>query len=165
MKKIVHRLSAAAVCHLLITAAAAQTNPVMAPIQDDPALPRVLLIGDSISIGYTQPVRQMLAGEANVHRVSDNCGPTIKGLEHLEAWLGSTRWDVIHFNWGIWDAHILGNGQRRVPMEQYGTNLRQLVATLKSTGARLIWASTTPIKSIKFGDLRLEEGDIPLLLG
>ena len=38
------------------------------PIQDNPALPRVLLIGDSISIGYTLPVRELLDGRANLHR-------------------------------------------------------------------------------------------------
>ena len=41
-------------------------NPSMAPITDVAGLPRVLLIGDSISIGYTLPVRQELAGKANV---------------------------------------------------------------------------------------------------
>jgi hypothetical protein len=40
-------------------------NPVMQPIQDDPNLPRVLLIGDSISIGYTLPVRKLLEGKAS----------------------------------------------------------------------------------------------------
>lgn len=42
------------------------------PVADDPDLPRVLLIGDSISIGYTKPTRQLLAGKANVHRVPSN---------------------------------------------------------------------------------------------
>ena len=161
MRKTICYPSVIALCHLLMTAAVAQTGSVLAPIQDDPALPRVLLIGDSISIGYTLPVRQLLAGKANVHRAPDNCGPTSKGLEQIEAWLGSARWDVIHFNFGIWDAHILEDGQYRVPIERYESNLRQLVATLESTGANLIWASTTPIKSIKSGALRLEASDIP----
>ncbi len=37
---------------------------VLAPIEDQPGLPRVLLIGDSISIGYTQPVRDLLKEKA-----------------------------------------------------------------------------------------------------
>ena len=60
-------------------------NPAFAAIQDDPALPRVLLIGDSISIGYTLPTRRLLQGIANVHRIPTNGGPTINGLENLEA--------------------------------------------------------------------------------
>ena len=43
-------------------------------VRDNPALPRVLLIGDSVSRGYTQAVRRALAGKANVHRAPANCG-------------------------------------------------------------------------------------------
>jgi hypothetical protein len=50
-------------------------NPAYARVADDPALPRVLLIGDSISIGYTVAVRDRLKGRANVHRPTTNCGP------------------------------------------------------------------------------------------
>ena len=70
-------------------------NPAMAKIKDKPGLPRVLLIGDSISIGYTVPVREMLEGKANVHRALTNCGPTIKGVKELDSWLGDEPWDVI----------------------------------------------------------------------
>ena len=43
-------------------------------VQDDPALPRVLLIGDSISHMYTASVRRLLKGKANVHRAPARCG-------------------------------------------------------------------------------------------
>ncbi len=58
--------------------------PAYAKAKEDPALPRVLLIGDSISIGYTIPVREALAGKANVQRPATNCGPTISGLKGLD---------------------------------------------------------------------------------
>ncbi|MEC8895625.1 MAG: hypothetical protein VX675_04820, partial [Planctomycetota bacterium] len=51
----------------------------MKPVTDVEGLPRVLLIGDSISIGYTVGVRELLSGKANVHRPLTNCGPTTKG--------------------------------------------------------------------------------------
>ena len=60
----------------------------LAPIQDQPGLPGVLLIGDSISIGYTIPVREALAGKANVHRAAENCGPTRRGVERLDTLAG-----------------------------------------------------------------------------
>jgi acyl-CoA thioesterase-1 len=37
------------------------------------------------------------------------------------------------------------DGKRQVEPEDYEKNLRTLVAKLKATGARLIWATTTPI--------------------
>ncbi|HEY5313587.1 MAG TPA: SGNH/GDSL hydrolase family protein [Pirellulales bacterium] len=106
-------------------------------VQDDPQLPRVLLIGDSISGGYTLPTRKALAGEANVHKAPENCGPTANGLKKLDVWLGDGRWDVIHFNFGIHD--------RKTPTELYAQRLEQLIARLEKTGAKLIWASTTPV--------------------
>lgn len=117
----------------------------LAPIQDDPRLPRVLLIGDSISMGYTLPTRARLAGKANVHRIPENGGPTKRGIEKIEAWLGEENWDVIHFNWGLHDLRLLEDGKQQVPLDQYEANLRELVNTLKGTGAKLIWASTTPV--------------------
>jgi len=121
-----------------------QPGPVFAPIEDDPALPRVLLIGDSISIGYTLPVRAALGGKANVHRAPTNCGPTTRGLELIDQWLGDGRWDVIHFNWGLHDLKFI-EGKRQVPLDEYEKNMERLVARLKKTGAKLIWCSTTPV--------------------
>src|SRR4051794_5451293 len=57
-------------------------------VKDDPKLPRVLLIGDSVSGGYTLPTRRALAGKANVHRAPENCGPASNGVKKLDAWLG-----------------------------------------------------------------------------
>ena len=57
-------------------------------VQDDPSLPRVLLIGDSVSGGYTLAARKHLAGKANVHKAPENCGPTGNGLKKLDIWLG-----------------------------------------------------------------------------
>lgn len=106
-------------------------------VKDDPKLPRILLIGDSVSRGYTQPTRKALAGKANVHRAPANCGPTASGLKNLDAWLGAGKWDVIHFNFGIHD--------RATPAADYVKRLEEIVVRLEKTGAKLIWASTTPI--------------------
>ncbi|TWU33227.1 SGNH/GDSL hydrolase family protein [Novipirellula artificiosorum] len=106
-------------------------------IQDDPKLPRVLLIGDSVSRGYTQSVRMALAGKANVHRAPANCGPTSLAVRKLDVWLGDGDWDLIHFNFGIHD--------RNTPITEYGERLELLVERMKQTGAELVWASTTPI--------------------
>ena len=105
-------------------------------VKDDPKLPRVLLIGDSISRGYTLATRKALAGKVNVHRAPENCGPTTNGLKKLDIWLGDGKWDVIHFNFGIHD--------RNTADAVYAANLEKLIARLEKTGAKLIWARTTP---------------------
>jgi len=106
-------------------------------VQDDPKLPRVLLIGDSISRGYTLDTRKALTGKANVHRAPENCGPTANGVKKIEIWLGDGKWDVIHFNFGIHD--------RKTPAADYEQRLETLIARMKQTGAKLIFATTTPV--------------------
>lgn len=114
------------------------------PITDRPELPRVLLIGDSVSIGYTLAVREALDGVANVHRPAINCASSVRGLQGLDKWLGKKKWDVIHFNWGLHDLRY-DKGKQNVPLAEYKANLRLLVARLKETGAKLVWASITPV--------------------
>lgn len=136
---------------------AAKKDTPMSPVTDDPKLPRVLLIGDSISIGYTVDVRKMLAGTANVHRPLTNCGPTTNGVKNIDAWLGDGKWDVIHFNWGLHDLKYISakgdslvpvdapGARQQVPIDEYEKNLNLLVERLKKTGAKLIWRNTTPV--------------------
>ena len=118
-------------------------------------LPKVLIIGDSISIGYFPVVKQTLQGEASVSRPNTNCGDTPRGLAGINKWLGDAKWDVIHFNWGLWDLCYRNpesknqgnrdkvNGRLSVAPEDYEKNLNALVDRLQKTGAALIWASTT----------------------
>lgn len=125
------------------------------PVRED--LPKVLIIGDSISIGYTPGVRELLHDKAQVCRPDVNCGDTRHGLKALGQWLGDTRWDLIHFNWGLHDlcyrhpeSPIPGNrdkvkGTIAVPLLAYRTNLETLVARLIQTGATLVWAHTTVV--------------------
>ncbi len=136
-------------------------HPAMTPVEDVDGLPRVLLIGDSISVGYTVAVQELMAGKANVHRPLTNCGPTTRGLEAIDEWLKTggegKSWDVIHFNWGLHDLKYMGpNGENlsdpdaaasepQVSREDYRKNLTSLVETLKGTGATLIFRNTTPV--------------------
>ena len=134
----------------------------------DPNLPNVLIIGDSISIGYTRQVREKLTGKANVYRPMngkgpDNCGDTAIGVKKIDDWLGQQKWDVIHFNWGLWDlcyrnsqSKEQGNrdkigGKVSTTPADYEKNLEQLVKRLEATGATLIWASTTVVPDGEVG--------------
>lgn len=132
-----------------------RVNP-LSPIEEVAGLPNVLIIGDSISIGYTLPARALLAGKVNLHRIPTNGGPTTKGIAEIENWLGDRKWDLIHFNWGLHDLKFMGkDGTNLVPKEkggvvqvelvEYESNLDKLVARMKKSAKQLVWRNTTPI--------------------
>ncbi len=133
----------------------------MSLIKVDPALPRVLLIGDSISVGYTKAVRSRLVGAANVERIPGNGSATTNGLARLDDWLGTNRWHVIHFNWGLHDLKVMPGGEHMVPLADYEANLEKLVQRLAATGAKLVWATTTPVPEGKLDPPR-RPADVPL---
>lgn len=147
--------------------APANPHPALVQIADVAGLPRVLLMGDSISMGYTMTVRAALQGRANVHHPIENCGDTARGLRRMDVWLGAGKWDVIYFNFGLHDMKYLDAQGKYVPPDQgtqlnpppvYEANLRELVARLRRTGATLVFATTTPVPDGTLG--RVEHNEI-----
>jgi acyl-CoA thioesterase-1 len=129
-------------------------NPALIQVEDVAGLPRVLLIGDSISMGYTLQVRDQLKGLANVHRPPQNCGDSATGLKQLDRWLGTGKWDVIHFNFGLHDLKYLDaqgkyvgpeQGKQVAPLADYRQHLRDFTVRAQATGAKIIFATTTPV--------------------
>lgn len=140
---------------------------------DAQAKKRVLILGDSISIGYTPFVQKMLAEELTVLRPMrgekpENCSGTTSGIANIDRWLqiDGGKWDVIHFNWGLHDLKHVKPGDPKgaasdsptdppqATVEVYEKNLREIVAKLKATGAKLIFATTTPVPEGKMSVYR-----------
>ncbi|MDE3742680.1 SGNH/GDSL hydrolase family protein [Maribacter polysaccharolyticus] len=118
--------------------------------------PKILIIGDSISNGYTPFVKEELKDIAEVHHNPGNAKHTENGLKHIESWLAAGDWDIIHFNWGLWDlcyrhpdSKVQGNrdkvnGTITFGPEEYEKNLNTLVKLIKKhSNAELIFATTT----------------------
>jgi acyl-CoA thioesterase-1 len=128
-------------------------------------IPKVLIIGDSISIGYFEPAKQLLEGKAELSHNPGNAQHTRYGLAQLDAWLGDTPWDVIHFNHGLHDLKYVNAkgdlvspdaGTQLMSVDEYARNLEQIVQRLRKTRARLIFATTTPVPAGTAGRI---EGD------
>ena len=114
---------------------------VWVPGADAHDLPRVLLVGDSITRGYGPEVERKLQGKAHVARLatSKSVGDPALPAE-VSLLLGQYHFDVIHFNNGM---HGWGYTE-----DDYARHFSELVETLKkgAKGARLIWATTTPVR-------------------
>lgn len=135
----------------------------------DTDLPNILLIGDSISIAYTVDVRKQLKGKADVFRIPSNGKNSAFGTKNIDKWLKANKWDIIHFNWGLWDicyrnpkAKTQGhrdkvNGKITATPEEYKKEMTGLVAKLKGSGAKLIWCTTTPVPDNELGRIKGDE--------
>lgn len=103
---------------------------------DGPALPLVLLIGDSITVRYAAEVGSELKGKAYVSLLGTSKAvgdPAL--LDEIKLVLRQNVYSVIHFNFGLHgDVADLRAG------------LADVIATLKrhAPNAKLIWATTTP---------------------
>lgn len=107
---------------------------------DTDELPRVLLVGDSITRGYFQEVERRLAGKANCARVTTSkCLADADLAAEIDLLLSRYRFKVVHVNNGL---HGWAYSE-----EQYGRAFGPFMESLmkKSRGGRLIWVSTTPV--------------------
>ena len=112
----------------------------------------VLVVGDSISIGYTPVIEKALAPDIVVTHIPENGGSTVRGVEKIEKWLDNKQWDVILFNFGLHDLVHKDkdnkydvNGTTAVPLDEYRKNLEIIVGKLKETTATLIFVTTTVV--------------------
>ena len=127
---------------------------------NEPDLPYVLVLGDSIVNQYSTFLRGELAHKANVQTggtaFDDHPDwPAIvrSVVTERERKLGHP-FDVIQFNWGLhalkwvkgkeFSRRQIEGYSRCIPLERYGAELEKLVAELEKTGRKLIWATTTP---------------------
>lgn len=139
-------------------------TPANSPSAAEHGLPNVLIIGDSISIGYMKPLEKLLEGKARVVHNPGNAAHSGNGLAKIDEWLGDTKWDVIHFNHGLHDLKYVDanganaaskeSGHIQIPLDEYKRNMEAIVARLEKTGAKLIFATTTPFPEKPEGPLR-----------
>lgn len=112
---------------------------------------QVLLIGDSIRMGYCGYVKEALADKAEVIYPEENCRSSQHILMNLGAWAkmcNKESVEVVHFNCGHWDAERFnGDIEPLTSVEEYEKNLRKIVRVLRSffPNAKLICATTTPM--------------------
>ena len=112
-----------------------------------PQLPRVVLLGDSIRLGYAPLVAKRLAGKATVVSPASNGGDSAALLRQIEQWAIRENPAVVHFNCGLHDLRLTkAIGRHQVEAAQYQANLEQLATRLrKETTAAVVFANTTPI--------------------
>ena len=119
----------------------ASIYPCSATIPDTTGSPTMLVIGDSISIGYTPflvpefPTLQVVHNPCNA-MTSDYT------RDHIASWLATRpSFDVITFNNGMWDI----NEWCQVPLDRYKANLVKIAEAVKAKTAHPYFVLTTQV--------------------
>ena len=108
----------------------------------------VVLIGDSIRLGYEKEVRELLGDDVQIFSPKENCRYTKFTLWGMFSWMeswGSPKVDLIHWNTGIWDLHrCTADGLLFTPLDEYVEVNRRLAIQMESYTKNLIWATIIP---------------------
>ena len=107
----------------------------------------VLLLGDSIRMGYGPLVRELLAEHATVDMPAENCRFSIHTLCLLSVWSEQLQYaapeeiDLVHWNNGLWDVcHFQGDAQPLISRELYRQTLHRTAERIRTLfpNARII---------------------------
>lgn len=115
---------------------------------------QVLLIGDSIRMGYCEKVKEALAGRAEVIFPTENCMSSQYILTRLIYWSKLCNKEdvaVVQVNCGQWDTgHFNGTPEPLTSLEEYRKNLRMIIWTLRNffPKAQIMLATTTPMNPV-----------------
>ena len=96
-------------------------------------LPKVVLVGDSIRLGYAPIVARKLEGMAIVSSPEPNGGDSANVLGNLDAWVLREKPDVVHFNAGLHDLKVARTSRRhQVALDEYEANLHEIVGRARA---------------------------------
>ena len=117
---------------------------------------KILLIGDSIRIGYDKYVKMAFDGVAEVYYPNENCRFAAYVVRHLHDWkcaLGiPDDLDLIHVNVGLWDDLVLLDGEHLTPLPIYEYYVDRMFKMIKRffPVAKIIFATSTPVREALF---------------
>ena len=106
--------------------------------------PQLLVIGDSISIGYSPQLFAALPQYESQH-IPINGGPASKGFECVHDWLGNrSTWSLILFNFGLHSLDRPATAETET-LANYTAEVRYIATLLKQRAKRVVWVDTTPV--------------------
>ncbi len=122
---------------------------------------RVLLLGDSIRMGYDEYVKELLTGEFEVvYDDADNgrfAAYTLWQANQFFRHCG--RFDVVHWNNGYWDMNVEAPMVEAIhPVPEYVHFLGRILAEIRRNGAVPVFATSTPILSEEAAQAVMKEG-------
>ena len=114
---------------------------------------KVILLGDSIRMGYDKYVRESLTEVAEVYYPAENCKFAQYVLRMILSWKEEfpEEVDLIHWNAGLWDCLRLFEEDPHTPIEIYAYYIERICLRIKKLcpNAKVIFATSTSVLSEK----------------
>ena len=123
---------------------------------------KIVLLGDSIRLGYEAYVRDALSGVAEIYSPSENCRFAQYFFRYAHEWKSLGKWpsdvDVVHWNAGLWDALRLMGDEPLTPTDIYARFIARIDARLRMLfpQAKMIFATSTSVYEPGFVGLNHE---------
>ena len=112
---------------------------------------KIVLIGDSIRMGYDKYVKDALEGTAHVFYPPENCRFAEYVLRYAHDWKKSGEWgddvDLVHWNAGLWDALELFGDEPLSSLSYYGQAIARIDKRLRMLfpSAKIVFATSTNV--------------------
>jgi hypothetical protein len=126
---------------------------------------KILLVGDSIRMGYDKYIKKIFEDTAEVYYPDENCRFSTYVLRNLASWRDQLDCgddiDLIHWNAGLWDDLRMLDGEPLVGLEEYSRNVERIYSAIGKLfpKARIIFATSTPVREELFTTLKRYNAD------
>jgi len=117
----------------------------------------IILIGDSIRMGYDKYTKEALAGVAEVYYPEENCRFAEYVLRYAHEWKQKGQWptdvDLVHWNAGLWDVLELFGDMPLTSPEYYAEAIARVDKRLRMLfpRAKMVFATSTAVLEDKMG--------------
>ena len=118
---------------------------------------KIVLIGDSIRMGYDKYVKEALANCAEVYYPEENCRFAEYTLRFVHEWKSRGKWpsdaDLVHWNVGLWDVCEIFGDEPLTPIEFYKNLISRIDKRLRLLfpTAKMVFAFSSSVDEEKYG--------------
>ena len=123
---------------------------------------KIILLGDSIRMGYDKYAKMALEGVAEVYSPEENCRFTQYMLRFIHKWVGDSGFgedtDLVHFNVGLWDVIQIMYDEPITPIDVYEQYLHRICKRIRECcpKAKIVFATSTPIHQANYESVKHE---------
>ena len=113
---------------------------------------KIVLLGDSIRMGYDKYIKESLESSAEVFYPEENCRFAEYILRYAHEWKNNGKWgdnvDLVHWNAGLWDALELFGDEPLTSLSYYGEAIARIDRRLRMLfpNAKMVFATSTCVK-------------------